>query len=173
MCTMLAAAGFAIQAAGAVANFAAQQSATDAHNQQVLVNARDASIAATNKYTDEQRRMVYDARKNQQEGYKAVMSGRQAKGTAVASAGSSGFDMSSLSVGSILANEQQKINQNLDIVRTEFDDMKDAYRSRVRSYEAEAQGRINSMPMKAGPSPLGLAINIAGAGLNAYRGSSY
>jgi hypothetical protein len=165
----MAAAGFAIQAAGAVANFSAQQSATDAYNQQVLVNARDASLAAQFKYEDEGRRMIYDARKTQQEGYGAVMKGRQALGTAIASAGSAGFDASSLSVGSILANEAQKTAQNMSNLQTEFDDLKDSYRSRTRSYEAEAQGRINSMPMKAGPSPLGLAINIAGAGLGAYR----
>lgn len=169
MCIPLAVAGFAIQAAGAAANFAAQQQATDAYNQQAMVNARDASLAATRKYEDEGRRLGYDARRTQQEGYRATMKGREAIGTAVASAGSSGFDISSLSVGAILANEEQKLAQNLDSVRTEFDDMKDAYRGRVRGYEAEAQGRINSMPMKAGPNPLGLAINIAGAGLGAYR----
>lgn len=169
MCTMLAAAGFAIQAAGAVANFASQQSAADAANQQAMVNARDATLAAQYKYEDEGRRMIYDARRTQQEGYKATMAGRQAKGTAIASAGASGFDMSSLSVGAILANESQKMEQNLDSVRTEFEDIDAGYRSRVRSYQAEAQGRINSMPMRAGPNPLGLAINIAGAGLGAYR----
>lgn len=153
--------GMGMQMAGQVAQFSAQQSATNASNQTAMVNARDASLAATHKYEDEGRKQIYDARQVQQEGYKAVMSGRMAKGTAMASAGSSGFDASSISIGSVLAAEDQKIAANLDNVKTKMDDLGDSYRSKVRSEEAEAQGRINSMPMKAGPNALALGINLA------------
>lgn len=169
MCTFLAAAGAGLQMLGQVAAFGAKQQEIDAYNQQAMVNARDASLAATHKYEDEGRKYIYDSRQIQQEGYKATMKGREAIGTAKASAGASGFDASSLSVASILAAENQKTEMNLDNIRTKQDDLEDSYRSRVRTYEAEAQGRINSMPLKPDANPLGLMINIASAGLGAYK----
>ena len=153
--------GAVLGIAGQVASFAAQQQATDAHNTAALANAQSASLAATHKYEDEGRRLIYNQKQNQQEGYKAVMKGRETLGTATASAGAAGWGAGSLSVGAILANEANKTQLNLDNVRTKMDDTSDAYRSRVATYEAEAQNRINSMPMKEGPNPLALGINMA------------
>ena len=153
--------GAVLGIAGQVASFAQQQQATDAHNTAALANAQSASIAATHKYTDEGRRLIYNQKQNQQEGYKAVMKGRETQGTATASAGAAGWSAGSISLDAILANEANKTEQNLNNMRTKMDDTEDAYRSRVATYEAEAQNRINSMPMKEGPNPLALGINMA------------
>jgi hypothetical protein len=148
--------------AGQVASFAAQSSAANAANEAALANAQSASLAATHKYEAEGRRMRYDHIRDQQEGYKAVMAGRQAMATGEASAGAAGWDAGSISVGALLANEANKMQQNVDTTMYKFEDQQQAYRSAGKTYEAEAQGRINSMPMKPGPNPLALGINIAG-----------
>jgi hypothetical protein len=114
--------------------------------------------------------MRFDARSAQKEGYASIMRGREAVSTVRASAGASGFDIGSLSVGAIIAAERQKTAENSDKVRSKMEDLKTSYEAKVDSYEAEAQGRINSMPFKAGPNPLGLAINLAGAAYQGYKG---
>lgn len=171
MCDPMSAIGFGLSAASQVAGFAGQQEQTDAYNAAAQQNAINAGVAASNKYADEGRSFVYDSKKNMQEGYKAVMSGRKARGTAVASAGSAGIDGSSLTLGDILSDINQESAVNLDNIAAKQDDMKSAFRSRVKSYEAEAQGRINSMPYKEGPSPLALGLNIASAGFGAVKDS--
>ena len=148
--------------AGQVANFAAQSQAANAANSAALANAQSASIAATHKYESEGRHLIYANRREQQEGYRAVMAGREAAATGTASAGAAGFDADSISVGALLANQHNKTWQNIDVMNTKMEDNEQAYRSAVKTYEAEAQGRINSMPMKPGPNPLALGINMAG-----------
>jgi NOL1/NOP2/fmu family ribosome biogenesis protein len=169
MCTPLAAIGAGLSIAGQVANHSAQTKAAQQHNTAVLRNAQDASLAASHKYEDSQRRYVYDARQTQQEGYKAVMDGRRAAGTAMASAASSGFDASSISVSSILAGIDQQTALSVNNSEAKFDDLRNAYVSQGKTIEAEAQGRTNSMSMKAGPSPLGLAIGIGGSMLDGAK----
>jgi hypothetical protein len=165
MCTVVA----ALAAGQAVVGFIGQQQAANAHNSAAKEAHQNASLAAQRKYEDEQTRYRYDARATQKEGYQSQMRGRAAGATAVASAGSSGFDIGSLSVGAILAAEKQKTAENTDKVNSQFEDLENSYTNRVEAYEAEAQGRINAMPFKAGPNPLGLAINLAGAAYQGYK----
>lgn len=173
MCTPMAAAGFGIQALGSATNFVSQLSATNAYNAAAQQNAMNASVAATRSYEDEGKKYAYNMRELQQQGYKAAMQGRQAQGAALASAGSVGFDASSLSVNSILAAEAQKTATNLDNVKTKQMDQLGAYDSATHSLEAQAQGRANSMPIKSGPNPLALGINIAGEGMTAAKSAGY
>jgi uncharacterized membrane protein len=165
----VAALGAVVSAIGAVAGYAGQVQQTNAYNEAAAQNAVNASLAAQRKYEDEGRSLVYDTKRNMQEGYDAEMKARQARGTAIASAGGSGLDISGITVGAILSdiNQQNAINQGN--VSAKQDDMIAGTKSRNRSYEAEAQGRINSMPFKATPSPLGLAINLAGIGAEYYK----
>ncbi len=169
MCTPLAAIGAGLSIAGQAANFSAQSAATQAYNSSVLQNAQSAGLAETHKVEDYGRKMIYDARQTQQEGYNAVMKGRAAHGTALASSGSSGFDGSSYSINDILAGIDQQTAQSVDNVQTKMDDLKNTYLSSAKTAEAEAQGRINSMPMKAGPNPLSLVIGAGGAGVDGMK----
>ena len=166
MCTITA----AMAGASAVAGFVGQAQEAKTANGNLAQAHQDASLAAQRKYEDEQRRMRFDARATQKEGYASIMRGREAVSTVRASAGASGFDIGSLSVGAIIAAERQKTAENSDKVRSKMEDLKTSYEAKVDSYEAEAQGRINSMPFKAGLNPLGLAINLAGAAYQGYKG---
>lgn len=153
---------------GAVNSFISGSDAANIANRQKAENDRDAVIAANEKYFQNNQRYIYDSRMVQQEGYKAAMAGRVAQGTAIASAGSSGFDTSSLSVQNILNDERQKTAMDVENARTKMDDLKDATINNNRAAYAEARGRINSHQYQAGPNPLALGINIAGAGVGAY-----
>lgn len=138
----------AVSAMGAVAQANEQNAASAA-------NAQSASLAAQSKYDDLQRRYVYNARATQQEGYKAEIEKREAAGTAVASAGSSG--VGGISVSSILAAVNQQGAENMARVRTKQDDLESSYTSDTKSVEAEAMGRIASVPRS---NPMNLGLNI-------------
>lgn len=165
MCTVAA----ALQGASAVVGFVGQANAANAYNEAALQNAQNAGLAAQRKYDDEQRKFIYDSKVNQKEGYEAALKGRATYASGVAQAGASGFDVSSLSVEDILAAERQRTAENLSRVDLKQDDLTRSYLGKVDSYEAEAQNRINSMPMKEGPNPLGLAINLGTAALGGYN----
>ena len=156
MCTIAAAFG----ALSSVSSFAQQSQQTKDYNAAAAQNAVNASLGAQHKYEDEQRRTIYDEKANQKEGYKAALAGRASVATGVASAGGAGIDASSITLSNLIAEEDQKTAENLSRVRLKGDDIADSYKSSVRGYQSEAEGRIASMPFKAGPSPLGLAIGI-------------
>ena len=170
MCTPVI--GAVIGAAGQVASFAGQQQQTDAYNAAAMQNAQSASLAAANQYADEGRKMIYNTRQVQQEGFQAVMKGRQAVGTAEASAGASGIDASSLSLGPIINNLKAQTAQSVDNMQTKMDDINSVYTSESTTSQAQAQGRINSMPIKADPNPLSLGINIASDAVGAFKNSN-
>lgn len=149
-----------LSAASSAAGFAGQQSQTNSYNAAAKQNAINASVAATHQYEDEGRRLISDAKQTNNEGYQAIMKARQAKGTVMASAGTSGMDAGSLSVDSILAGISSDEANSGYAVASRHDDGEANYRSAGRGIEAQAQGRINSMPFKDGPSPLGMALSI-------------
>ena len=155
MCGLPAVIGMASSAA----SFIAEQQATAAYNANARAAHRDASIAAGYKYMDEGRRFAFDAKQLQQEGYDLAIESREAVGTGMASAGSAGVQ--GLTLGSLLSNTLQKSAENTSRLDTKREDLDLAYDSNVKSYEAEARSTINSMPLRAGPSILGLGINMA------------
>lgn len=160
MCGPLAVLGAGLQIAGQVAGFAAQ-------NQQSKQNAINASLAAQRKYEDTDRKFIYDTKAANQEGYKAIMEGREARGTAIASAGSSGVRVGSPTSAYILSNINSKIAQIEDNVRLKAEDRRMARSGDMKSIEAEAKNRIASVPR---PNPLALGLNIANIGFKAYQG---
>jgi hypothetical protein len=173
VCTIAAGIGFGLQAIGSIAGFAGQQSQTDAYNATARQNAINASVAATHKYEDEGRRFVYNSKKNMQEAYDVSIRDRQARATSLASAGTAGFDGSSLSLNAILADMDSQDARSMSKAQTKQDDLHDTYSSNVLTSQAEAQGRINSMPFKAGPSPLALGLGIAQSGFDSFSGTNY
>lgn len=160
----------ALTAASAVTSFVGQQQASDAYNSQAAAAHRDAIIAANNKYGDLQRRYVYDEKAANQEGFKAAMKARSEQGTIVASAGSNGTG--GLTLDNLIAQSKQIGAENEARVQSRRDDLNDSLRSGLDSTRAEAQQRINSTPFKSGPNPLGLAINLAGAGVMGVAGAN-
>jgi hypothetical protein len=163
----------AIGAASAAVQFAGQAQATNAYNAQAAAAHRDARIAAVNKYGDIQRRYNYDAKANNQEGYKAAMKGRSEMATGIASAGSAGIAGGSITLDNLISMSRQTAAENEARVQTKRDDMRETFLGQGQSIQAEAQGRINSMPFKPGPNPLGLAINLASAGVGGAQSAGY
>lgn len=168
MCSPMAAIGFGLSAASQVAGFAGQQQATDEYNRTAAQNAVNAKVAAANAYGDEQLKYSYDSKKNAQEAYDAVMKARQAKGIVQASAGSAGFDASSLSVSDLVSEQSRAEARDHYNFLTKQEDMSNNYDSRTKSIKAQAEGRINSMPYKSGPSALALGIGIAKSGFDSF-----
>jgi uncharacterized membrane protein len=171
MCDPVSAIGAGLSAAGQVAGFMGQQQATDAYNDSAKQNAINANLAATQQYTDEQRKTLADAKQTNQQGYQAAIQARQAVGAAKASVGSAGMDMSSLSVNSILSNLHNQEAQSEYAVQDRHDQEVAGYNSRTTGEEMQAQGRINSMPYKNSPSPLGLALGIGAGSFDAFSKS--
>lgn len=156
----MAMAGMMFSMVGAIANYANQVHQTEVYNAQAKQNAINASLAAQSQYQDNQKKFIYDSKELQQQGYQAEMKAKQAKGVAMASAGSSGIDASSLSVHDIIADLDQKNAVNLSNLSTKQDDKRDAYLSDNKTAYYQAQNRINSMPYKETPSPLGMILGI-------------
>ena len=154
---------------GAIGKQNAEREATDRYNYNVLVNARDAGIVASNNYADQGRAFAYEARSAQQEAQQAVQQGQVAQGTAIASAGSSGFSGSSLTVGAVMGDMQRRIAENEENYALKVDDLKDAYRTRTRDVQLKTQNQINSMSMQSGPSGSALGLNITNAVVGAGR----
>jgi hypothetical protein len=160
----------ALSAASAAVSFAGQAQATSDYNKQAAAAHRDARIAAANKYGDLQRRYNYDARANNQEGYKAAMKGRAELATGITSGGSAGIAGGSITLANLESMSRQIAAENEARVGLKRDDLKDTFIGQGDSVRAEAQQRINSMPFKQGPNPLGLAINFAQAGVQGMGG---
>ena len=169
MCTIAA----ALTAASSVAQYAGQAQATKAYNTQAAAAHQDAGIAASNKYGDLQRRYNYEAKATNQEGYRAALRARSEQGSLVASAGSAGIAGGSLTLDNLIAASRQVGAENEARVQAKRDDSREALIGQFDSVEAEAQQRINSMPFKAGPSPLGLAINLASAAAGGAQTAGY
>lgn len=161
MCTLMA----GLTAASAIVSYAGQQQATDEYNASAAAGRRDAGIAASAKYGDLQRKYNYDAKSANQEGYKAALKARSEKGTLVASAGSSGISGGSVTLENLIGMSNQIEAENEARVQAKRDDSRMAFVSSGKTIEAEAAQRINSMRDKSGPSPLGLAIGLASAGV--------
>ena len=169
MCTPMA----AIAAASSAVQFMGQVQATNEHNAQAAAAHRDARIAAANKYGDIQRKYNYDAKATNQEGYRAAMKARSEQGTLVASAGGAGVAGGSLTLDNLIAMSQQVGAENEARVQTKREDASEAFIGQGQSIRAEAQQRINSMPFKQGPNPLGLAINFASAAVQGGQSAGW
>ena len=159
----------ALAIASSVAGYAAQSQAVNAENAAAAAAHQNAGLAATRKYEAEQQNMISEARAAREQGYDAAMKARESIGVAKASAGSTGIDLSSMSVDDIIMAERQKAAMNADRIQNRLDNVEGEYYFNTKAYEQEAQGRIDATPFQAQPSPLGLAIEIASAGFKGYK----
>jgi hypothetical protein len=163
----------AVGAASAVVQFAGQQQATKEYNDQAAAAHRDAGIAASAKYGDLQRKYNYDAKATNQEGYKAALKARSELGTLKASAGAAGVAGGSATLENLIGMSNQVEAENEARVQAKREDSYMSFVSSGKTIEAEAAQRINSMPFKAGPNPLGLAIGLASASLGGAQTAGF
>lgn len=169
ICDPVTAIGFGLSAAGQVAKFAGEQQATDDYNEASGKNRISALTAANNKYADVDRSYIYDSTKNRMEAYDTIMKARKAAGMVKASGASSGFDGGSATVTDLLSEYDRDEGETTARFGMKQDDLEASRKSRVESYRSEAEGRINSMPLKSGPSPLALGLGIASSALDGVK----
>lgn len=169
MCTIAA----ALQGASAVAGYVGQVQQTNAYNQQAATNAFYARLGASNKYDASQKRYAFDAKATNREGFQAVMQGREAIARGKAASGDAGISGGSISLANLIAGQRQKIAENVARIDDKQYNLWDTYRSNTEAAKLEAEGRIASMPYRESPSPLGLAINLAGVGMKAGQDSGW
>lgn len=163
MCMMMASMGLGM--IGAIGQYAAQKQATDDYNAQAAAAHRDAMIAATNKYKDVDTKYIYDNKSLNQQGYKAALQARDSIATGVASSGAAGINPGSITIANLVSQTQQQAAQNEDNIQTKRDDSFAQLLGQGETIKAEAQQRINAVPFKREPSPLGMILGIAGAGV--------
>lgn len=164
MCELTA----ALMAAGTAASFVGQQQQADSYNAAARQNAQNAAVAASYKYNDANRRYTYDQAAHVKEAYDATMKGRAATAAGIASSGDAGF--SGVSLDNLVAASTQQTAENVNRINMKMDETRDQFNSTVKGTELEAKSRADSMPMRAGPSPLGLAIGMAAAGAGTESG---
>jgi hypothetical protein len=174
-------AGMALGIVGAIGQYAAQKKATDDYNKQAAIAHRDAMIAGTNKYRDNDSKFIYDAKSLNQQGYKAALNGREEMAKGLASSGGMGIDPGSNTLDNLMSSSRQIAAQNEANVQTKRDENFDSRNNNAASITSEIQGRINAVPFKAQPSPLGMILGIAnsavggmggGGGMSGFFGST-
>jgi hypothetical protein len=175
-------AGAALGIIGAIGQYAAQKQATDDYNQQAAIAHRDAQIAATNKYKDVGSQTVWNIKDLNQKGYKAALNAREEQAKGIASSGASGIAYGSNTLDNLMAQSSQINAENQANITAKRDEQLAAYGNQTQSIQAEAQGRIDSVPFKRGPSPLGMILGIAnsvvgmggggGGGMSGFFGST-
>lgn len=169
MCMMMA--SMALGIVGAIGQYSQQKQATDDYNAQAAAAHRDADIAATNKYKDIDSKYIYDAKSLNQDGYKAALNGREEMSKGVASAGASGIAYGSNTLDNLMGQSSQIAAQNEANIRTKRDQNLDTVTNQGQTVQAEAQQRINSVPFKRDPSPLGMILGIANSAVGGMNGS--
>jgi hypothetical protein len=163
-------AGVALGAIGAIAQYQQQKQATDDYNAQAAVAHRDAMIAATNKYKDIDSKYRYDAKSINQDGYKAALNAREEIAKGVASSGSMGLAYGSNTLDDLMGQSRQVAAQNEANIQTKRDQNFDTVVNNGQTIQAEAQQRINSVPFKRDPSPLGMILGIANSAVGGMGG---
>lgn len=171
MCMMMA--SMALGVVGAIAQYQGQKQATDDYNAQAAAAHRDANIAATNKYRDVDSKYIFDNKDLNQKGYKAALDAREAIATGVASSGAAGINPQSITIQNLVAQTTQQAAQNENNIQTKRDDAFAQLQGQGKTIEAEAQQRINSVPFKRDPSPLGAILGIATAGVKGMTDNGF
>lgn len=162
----ISAVGFALSAGKAIVGFAAQQAASDAQTERYNQNVVNSLAAAR----DEQHQI--NVRQEQEQEASAqrarVQSVEAVKKAAEVSVSASGSGVSGLSVDALLADVRRTADENLATIETNNKNTALQLQAQKDATVNKAMSRINSMAPGTDPNPLGLALDIGGAGLNAY-----
>lgn len=166
--TMMAA-SLGVSAITTVANYAAQSANAEAQIEAQQTNLNNTRRAAgadlIAKSTDLQQRELQERESTALRVHNAKLKARQAAGTAEAAGTSSG-----LSFDALLADYDRQYSNYADAQFTQLGFTVDQIDRSREAIEAEANGRINSVPLTPVTRPsLGLAVAEFGAGaLNTY-----
>ncbi len=163
MCTVLAAAQFAVGAASSVLGFQAETAEYDGKKQMYKANVRNARQYAVDTYAHTQNRWLQERAAAGQQKLEAGIEATEARATAEVAAGEGG--VSGNSVNQFLASYFGKQGRYNDTVDANYQMNRDSLWGEMEQTKNRAQSQINSMPFPQKPSFLGAALRIASTGL--------
>jgi len=146
---------------GQVANFAGESAKADAENQARAANRTAAIVDYNTQQADEQNNFVQQTKNENQQGFDSILAARDAEGKARAEAASLGA--AGVSVDAVLNSLKGQEGRNLNRIQDAHDADEQDFKNKMDTAYSQAQSRINANQPVQGPSPLGLAINIAGS----------
>lgn len=160
--------GFAVSAASSVASFAAKQQEADAQNQRYNQNYVNSLAAARDEHNTLTLRAMQEQEATAQKDHQLLIEGAEREADVQVSA--AGGNVGGLSVDALVgdvirqtATQRYNATRNAEMTAQQLT-------MQQKGVVTKAESRINSVAQANGPSPLGLGLEIAGAGLKAYKG---
>jgi len=155
----------AISAGKAVAGYAAEQEKVNAENEARSENIQSAQRDNIVRNNAAQIDYQLDVKAQNQEEFDAVIAKRAAMSSSATYAASSGV------TGKSVTNTLQAIAQAGNRNKTRLDDKEEViernYEARTRAIKSDLEQSYASNRFQDGPSPIGMVLGIAGAGLEA------
>lgn len=165
--TAIAAMTFATSAATSVVGFADKQNQADAQTARYNQNYQNSLAAARDNQVQSTKRMMQEESAYKQRDHLHLLEG--AKKEAQIAVSAAGGNVSGLSVDNLVADAQSVTNLNRTTLRKNWADTASQLQTAA---EADAvnktQSRINSVNPGSDPNPLGLGLELAGAGMKSY-----
>lgn len=168
MCDPVSIGMFSLSALSTAVGYKAQSAQADYQNKMAYAQAENARQATINDYNQSSLRSIEEEDASAQKVRMQIEEMRKAQATARVSAGEAG--VSGLSVDTLFRDIEGQglsnvdvVNQNLAMFQRQNEQNKKAIHTTGKSRGNQAASRLN-----AGPSALGAALEIGGAGLSAY-----
>lgn len=144
-----------------IAQFAGQAQAANAENQARAANRTAAVVDYNNQITNESHNYTQDAKATNAEGFDATLAARAASAKAHAEAASLGA--AGVSVDAVMNELTAQGGRNDQRIQDKRDANALDFTNKVTNAQATAANRVRANQPVAGPNPLGLMINMAGA----------
>lgn len=158
---------FAMSAASSVAGFAEKQNAADAQTARYNQNYQNSLAAARDTQVQTTKRMMQEEDAYKQKDHLHLLEG--AKKEAELAVSAAGANVAGLSVDNLVADASRTTNLNRTVLRKNWADTASQLQTQSEAASTtQTQSRINSVNPGSDPSPLGLGLELAGAGMKAY-----
>lgn len=164
----VSAAMFLVSAGSSVAKFAGEKQVADGQTAAYDQNYQNSLAAARDSQQQLTLRQMQEQEATAQKDHKMVVD--QAKAEAAASVSAAGANVSGLSVDNLIGDVRRQTTQNRTNNQRNWEMTAQQLQTEKDATNTTAQSRINSMQPGTDPSPLGLVIDIAGAGVKSFAG---
>lgn len=159
MCTISA----AVSIASSVVGFMGQQDEYDARAQQWQQNRQNALAAGRDDQQAIQLRMIQEQEALTQQQHLTEIEGAEVAAEAEVSAANSG--VSGVSLQNILKGIHQKVSMKRAANLENYKNTAIQLSAQMKATNTDIENRINSVAKPSAPNPLGLALTVAGQGL--------
>jgi hypothetical protein len=158
--------GLALSAATSIASFSAKQEAANEQTARYNQNVTNSLAAARDQHNQLTLRTMQEAEASQQKEY--VHNVEAAERAADVSVSAAGGNVGGLSVDALIGDITRKSALNRSTVQRNYQMTAAQLQQQQIGVVTQAESRINSMAPGSPPSPIGPALEIAGAGIKAY-----